>query len=303
MPQTKTQRRQGFLKPEEIIKIKDLSLVARGIVEGLVAGHHKSPYKGFSLEFAEHRKYTHGDEIKHLDWKVYGRTEKYFVKLYEAETNMRVYLLLDTSESMNFSGGFGLTKLTYGTYLCAALAYLINKQQDQVGLVTYNNKITRILPPRHHPDHMARMINNLSSIQAEGKTHTSAVLQDLAERIQKRSLLILISDLLDDPETVLRSVGQFRFRKHEIMVFHVLDNAEWIFPYKQMSTFVDMETHQKITVDPIALRMDYLRAIEKFKIHYQAGFSKMNTDYIPVNTLVPFEYVLSSYLAKRKKIR
>lgn len=284
------------------MRIKDLSLVARGVVEGFVAGHHKSPYKGFSLEFAEHRKYVLGDELKHMDWKVYGRTGKYFVKLFEAETNMRVHLVLDTSQSMSFSDGMNPTKLTYATTLAASLAFLIHRQQDLSGLVTFDEKITDFLPARHSVQHLRHLMQRLSTVSSRGKTKTAAVLQKLAERLRRRGLIVLFSDLLDDAEAILNAVARFRFHKHEVIVFHILDNAEKVFPFKAMTTFEDLETQEHITVDPLALRRDYLEGMEAFCKRYQTGFFKMKADYVPVNTMVPFEYVLSSYLALRKKL-
>ncbi len=296
-------KRPGLLSPEVLVRIKDLSLVARGVVEGFVAGHHKSPYKGFSLEFAEHRKYVLGDELRHIDWRVYGRTGKYFVKLFEAETNMRVHLVLDTSQSMGFSYGTNPSKLTYATYLAASLAFLIHRQQDLSGLVTFDETITDFVPARHSQQHLRHLMQRLSKVSSNGKTKTAEVLQKLAERLRRRGLIVLFSDLLDDAESILNAVARFRFHKHEVIVFHILDNAEKVFPFKAMTTFEDLETQARITVDPLALRHDYLEGVEAFCKHYKTNFFKMKVDYIPVNTMIPFEYILSSYLMSRKKLR
>jgi uncharacterized protein (DUF58 family) len=294
-------KRAGLLRPEELVKIKDLFLVARGVVEGFVAGHHSSPYKGFSLEFAEHRKYVPGDELKHLDWKVYGRTQKYFVKLYEAETNMRVTLALDVSESMNFSGGSGPSKMLYCSYLAAALSFLISRQQDMVGLVTFNDRVRDYIPPRNDSAHLRNLIRRISAIECSGETRTAASLRQLAEKIRRRGLVVILSDLLDDPGALLREIRRFRHGKHEVIVFHVLDNAELMFPFKTTTTFLDMERRDRITVDPVALRREYLAGIEAFRQRMKTGLLKINVDYVPVNTLMPFEYVLSNYLNARRK--
>ena len=294
-------KRPGLLKPAELVRIKDLFLVARGVVEGFVSGHHKSPYKGFSLEFAEHRKYVHGDEIKHIDWKVFGRTEKYFVKQYESETNMRVYIALDTSKSMEFQGGAGPSKLLYSTYLAAALVYLIGRQQDLVGLVTFDEEIGQFIPPRNSTSHMRNLMKILSELQCGGKTRTLESLKGLSEKLQRRCLIVVISDFLDNPEEIHRAIGQFRNRHHEVIALHVLDNSEIMFPYNTMTTFLDMEGEASLTVDPVALRSDYLKAVETFKRDLKSSFTKMNVDYVPVNTIMPFEYILSNYLEARRK--
>jgi uncharacterized protein (DUF58 family) len=299
--QMTTPKSARLLSPEALVRIKDLSLVARGVVEGFVAGHHKSPYKGFSLEFAEHRKYVFGDELKHMDWRVYGRTGKHFVKLFEAETNMRVYLVLDTSQSMGFSDGIHPSKLTYATCLAASLAFLIHRQQDLSGLVTFDEKITDFIPARHSTQHLRHLMQKLSHVFSMGKTKTAEVLQKLAERLPRRGLIVLFSDLFDDADALLKAVARFRFHKHAVIVFHILDNAERIFPFKAMTAFEDLETQERMTVDPVALRPDYLEGIEAFCKRYKTSFLKMKADYVPVNTLVPFEHILSSYLKFREQ--
>lgn len=293
-------QKPGLIRPEELVRIKDLFLVARGVVEGFISGHHKSPYKGFSLEFAEHRKYTYGDEIRHIDWKVYGRTSRYYVKLFESETNMRVYICLDTSRSMEF-GQPGNTKLRYSACLSAALAYLISRQQDLAGLVTFSDKINNILPPGNSSAHVRKLIGILSSLEGSGPTGTAASLMSVAEKVRRRCLFVIVSDLLDNTDEIVNALGYLRNKKHELIVFHVLDNAELMFPFKGMTTFVNMEEDSQITVDPVALRKDYLEAVEAFKKQLKTRLLKINADYVPVNTLMPFEYILSSYLTARQK--
>lgn len=293
-------KKKNLLSPESLVKIKDLSLVAKGVVEGFVAGQHKSPYRGYSLEFAEHRKYVLGDELKHLDWKVYGRTQKFFVKMYEAETNMRVYLILDSSKSMSYSSG-GVSKLRYASCLMASLAYLASRQQDLVGTVLFNDHIEKIIPPKNSPGHIRKIMDTLQGMETYGSTNITGVLQELAQKMSRRALLVIVSDLFDNQEQVIDAVRKFRHRKHEIILFHVMDNAETVFPFKNMTTFKDLESSQKMSVDPLALRLDYLKGIQDFKNHYKVSFGKMGVDYQSINTIMPFDFVLSSYLNKRRR--
>ncbi|EKD27203.1 MAG: hypothetical protein ACD_79C00811G0003 [uncultured bacterium] len=294
--------KKGLLRPEELVRIKDLFIFARQVVEGFATGHHKSPFKGFSLEFAEHRKYVLGDELKHVDWKVYGRTQKYFVKLYEAETNMRVHILLDRSNSMNFSFANAPSKILYSTYLSAALAYIVSKQQDLAGLVTFNDTSIDMIPARNSTVHLKILMDKLSSINANGKTSIANAINQLAQKLKKRGLIIIISDLLDESSELIKAITRLKHSKHEIIVFHVLDNAEISFPYKVPTTFLDMEGSERITVDPIALRKEYIDSMNHFQKEMKTSLSKMNVDYVLTNTMVPFEYVLSNYLNMRRKI-
>lgn len=300
IPKYQSKKKQAILKPEELVKLKDLLLVARGVVEGFIAGHHKSPFKGFSLEFAEHRKYTEGDDTKHIDWKVYGKTEKHFVKLYEAETNMKVYIAIDASNSMNFKGVTDVSKMQYSIYLAAALLYLINKQQDQAGLLIFNDKVVKMIPPKNGRAHLKQCMDILSEIKPLNSTNISDSLKKLSEKIKRRGLIILLSDLMDNPDKIISSIHALRHAKNEVIVFHVLDNAELTFPYNKAITFNDLETTQKITVDPLILRSEYIKAITDFQNKIKKSLYKINADYVSVNTIMPFEHVLSSYINLRR---
>jgi len=295
-----SQRR--ILTPKELIKIKDLFVVAKGVVEGFTAGHHKSSFKGFSLEFAEYRKYVPGDEIKHIDWKIFARTNKYFVKLFEAETNMRVFIALDSSASMGFKGFAGYSKLEYAKRLAAAFTFLVAKQKDLIGLVTYNEEVVNFIPSRNGLKHTQNIIDRLTNLSPVGKTNIFNSLKSLSDRLKRRSLIVIISDLFDNVESLLRLVKTLRHARHEIMVFHVLDNDEISFPYKRTTDFVDNESSYSLTVDPIALREEYLQAIDVFRNHLKMQLNKYDIPYVFANTLIPFEYVLSQYLSKRKSI-
>jgi len=291
-----------ILTPKELIKIKDLFIVAKGVVEGFTAGHHKSNFKGFSLEFAEYRKYVPGDEIKHIDWKIFARTNKYFVKLFEAETNMRVFIALDSSASMSFQGTLGYSKLEYAKRLAAALSFLVSKQKDLIGLVTYNEDSLDFISPHNGLKHTQNIIDTLTKIVPSGRTNIFNSLKTLSDRLKRRSLIVIISDLFDDVESLLHLVRTLKHAKHEVMVFHVLDNDEVSFPYKRTTSFIDSESSYSLTVDPIALREEYLHAMDLFKNNLKIQLNKYDIPYIFVNTLIPFEYILSQYLTKGKNI-
>lgn len=303
MQMANSQEKRKLLKPEELIKIKDLFLIARNIVEGFVTGLHRSPYKGFSLEFAEHRKYVPGDELKHIDWKLFARTQKYFVKQYESDTNMRVYLCLDVSHSMDYGASGQITKLNYSSLLAAALCYLISKQDDLYGLITLHETLETFIPAKNSLSHMRYMMDHLNQIKTSKKTSLSRSLNLIAEKVKKRALFVLFTDFFDDLESVFKSLARFKHLRHEVIVFHVLDNDELLFPFKTMSIFQDMETEARLLVDPVALRKEYLKAMEHFKKEIKIRLSKLNIDYVPVNTLFPFEHVLANYLHLREKHR
>ena len=249
--------------------MKNLGLAARGVVEGFISGQHASPYKGFSVEFAEHRKYSPGDNPRHLDWRILGRTDRLYVKQYEAETNLRAHVLLDTSASMGYSSGTGVTKLEYASYLTAVLAYLMVRQQDAVGLTTFDTQIRIDMPSGSSPRHFDEMMRQLEGLRPGRKTDLGTTLHRLADRYKRRGLIILISDLYDEPEAIERALHHFRARRHEVIVFHVLDRAEIDFPFREIASFVDMETREQIQVDPAYVRDDYRRLIEEYIGRYR----------------------------------
>ncbi|MGQ9574072.1 MAG: DUF58 domain-containing protein [Thermoguttaceae bacterium] len=291
-----------YLDPEALARVKNLSLVARGVVEGSISGLHASPYKGFSVEFAEHREYTPGDDPRHLDYKMYARTERLYVKQYEEETNVRVQILLDTSGSMGYSYQGKLTKLQYSSYLTAILAYLMMRQQDLVGLTTFDTEVRLDMPARNSPRHFHEMMQRLEQIEPGRRTGIAATLHHLANRFKRRCLIVLVSDLYDEPGDLMRALHHFRHRRHEVIVFHVLDRAELEFPFRDLVAFHDLETGERIQVDPAYVRPAYREQIEQFIEDYRRACAESYIDYVLADTSTPYDLMLSRYVAKRNRI-
>ena len=252
-----------FLDPKVLNKITRLDLKARHIVEGFMGGMHKSPYHGFSVEFAEHREYAPGDDLKHLDWKVFGRTDRLYIKEYELETNLRSHILLDTSESMDY-GSKDVTKLELASHIAASMAYLILRQQDSVGMVCFDKEVKSFIPTSSSMGHLRPILGTLAGASAQNKTDLGTVLNTLAERVQRRGLIILISDLFDRPEVILKSLQHFSHKRHDVIVFHVLDEYELTFPFERMTLFEGLEEYPKQLVDPRSLRKAYLAEVNQF---------------------------------------
>jgi len=288
-----------FLEPQALARMENLSVVARGVVEGFISGLHSSPYKGFSAEFAEHREYTAGDDPRHLDYRMLGRTDRLYVKQYEEETNMRVQILLDGSGSMGYSHEDRLSKLEYGSYLTAILAYLMTRQQDSVGLTTFDTQIRLDMPARSSPRHFNEMMQQLEAVRPGGETDIAETLHRLANRFKRRCLIVLLSDLYDEPEEVIRALHHFRHRRHEVIVFHVLDKAEIDFPFRDVIAFHDLETDERIQVDPAYVRQPYLEQIQAFIEGYRRACAEAQIDYVATDTSVPYDFMLARYIAKR----
>jgi len=265
--------KRKYLDPTIVAKIDNMALRARLVVEGYLIGQHKSPYHGFSVEFAEHRAYGHGDEIRHIDWKLYGKTDRYYVKRYEEETNLRSYILLDTSLSMTYGSG-SISKLEYASYLSAAITHLMLNQRDGMGLVLFDEKIRKFIPPRAAPSHANIIMGALDNI---------------------------ISDLLDDPEQVLMGLNHFRHNKQEMIVFHLLDRQEQVFQFGNRTKFRDLETGETITTEPWYIRSAYQKVVESFQRKYQLGCRNQRIDYVPLFTDQPLDIALNEYLNKRKR--
>jgi len=291
-----------YLEPEALARVKNLSLVARGVVEGAITGMHASPYKGFSVEFAEHREYTMGDDPRHLDYKMLARTERLYIKQYEEETNMRVQILLDVSGSMGYSYETKVTKYDYGACLSAILAYLMTRQQDSVGLTTFDTQIQLDMPARSSPRHFNEMMRQLEAIKPGSETGIAEVLHKLANRFKKRCLIVLISDLYDDPDEVMRALHHFRHRKHEVIVFQVFDKAEIEFPFHDVISFHDLETSERIQIDPAYVRDVYREQIDAFIETYRRNCRESNIDYVLTDTSIPYDFMLSRYIAKRNRL-
>lgn len=290
-----------YLNPEIVSRLKTMELRARLVVEGFIAGLHKSPYHGFSVEFAEHRQYMPGDEIKHLDWKVYGKTDRFYIKQFEEETNLRSYLLLDASASMGYASN-GISKLEYASYLAAAMSYLMIKQRDAVGLMTFDNKIRKFLPPRSVSSYLHLILSELENVKSENVTDVSSTFHEMAERINRRGLIIILSDLYDDPDKILLALKHFRHRKHEVVVFHILDPQEINFAFNREFVFKDMETGEEIATQPWHIQSEYQSKVKQFIEKYKRECRMNQIDYVLLNTADEYDRALVEYFIKRKRI-
>ncbi|OAI45878.1 hypothetical protein AYO44_02465 [Planctomycetaceae bacterium SCGC AG-212-F19] len=292
---------ERYLRPEVIRQVARLDLRAKFIVEGFLAGLHASPFHGFSVEFSEHRKYVPGDDLKDLDWTVYAKTEKYYIKKFQAETNLTGYLAMDLSGSMGWTYRQEMTKFEYAICLAAALGYLMIHQQDPVGLTTFGTRIQASLPPRSKRNHLGTILGVLAKLKPAGQTDIAHCLHQLAAMIRHKSLVMIFSDLLTDPEPVLQSLHHLRHRGNEIILFHILDEAEVHFPFQGIIEFEDIEQPQKLTLDAQGIRADYLKAVRDFQEHYRDECRKTNIDYVPMDTSVSFDKALMEYLVQRQK--
>lgn len=292
-----------YLNPEVISGLKSLELRAKMIVEGFMVGLHKSPYHGFSVEFAEYRPYIQGDSIKSIDWKVFAKTEKHFLKKYEDETNLICNIFIDCSQSMSFKNSSKITKLDYAINLAAALTYILINQQDSVGLVVYSDIIKKVIPPKSNKYHLKTILSELANIKSEGKTNTSVALNSLAETIKKRGLTIIISDFFDDLDLTISAIKKIHFKKNEIIVFQILDPIEINFGFESDSTFVDLETKEKLSSQPHHIQLAYQEAMNEFLTKLKRECINFNIDYNLIETNQTFEKALLSYFAKRKKLR
>jgi uncharacterized protein (DUF58 family) len=292
--------RAGFLDPATLARLGSLDLKARAIVEGFINGLHRSPYKGFSVEFAEYRQYLPGDDLATLDWKVYGRTDRHFVKKFEEETNLECRILLDVSRSMGY-GSAGISKLQYASYLAAALAYLMNRQRDAVGLIAFDEDIVEMRPPSARPGHLTSLLVTLERLTLGSRTNVAKPLRDLAEAIRKRGLVVLISDLLDDPARVLEGLRHFKYRGTEVIVFQILDPAELSFPFDQPARFRDTETTAEVMAVPSVVRDQYLKAMTELQDRYRRELQLVGIDYVRLDTSMPLDTGLMSYLLTRRK--
>jgi uncharacterized protein (DUF58 family) len=290
---------QKYLDPLTLASLEGLDLQARMVVEGYVAGMHPSPYHGFSVEFAEHREYVPGDDIRHVDWKVWSKTDKLYLKQYEEETNLLLYLLLDTSESMSYHSGENVTKLQYAEFVVAALAYMILQQQDSVGLALFDDAVRRYLKPAGQPSQLKELLHLLDVTPAREKSDLGLVFNDLAERFKKRGVVAVFSDLFDDVPRVLTGLKHFRHRRHEVIVFHILDPAEIEFPFRDPTMFKGLEGMAEILTDPHALGRAYRDELASFKQEMEKECRMIDIDYVPLRTDQSLDVPLSSYLASR----
>jgi uncharacterized protein (DUF58 family) len=289
---------QRFLDPAVIARIGGLELRARTIVEGFLSGLHRSPLKGFSVEFAEYRQYLPGDDLSTIDWKVYARSDRYYVKKYEEETNLRAHLLLDVSASMSYGSG-AMTKRDYGSCLAASLAYLMNRQRDAAGLVTFDERILGWLQPSIRPGHLRALLVTLDRLPDGAKTDAGRPLHQLADALAKRGMVVLISDLLDEPARVIDGLKHFRFRGNDVLVFHVLDRSELTFPFDRPVRFRDLESGEEVIATPSEVRDEYLAGIRGLIETYRRELRTVGIDYQLLDTSEPLDRALLSYLAVR----
>ena len=295
------ENKRQYLSEEFIAQLDKFNLRARLIVEGFITGLHKSPYHGFSVEFSDHRQYNPGDSISKVDWKVYAKTDRYYIKRYEEETNLKSYIVVDHSASMGYSSE-KTTKLEYAKAFASALAYLMITQQDAVGLLSYTDKITGYVPPRSMRSYLNVIFKELYNLKSEETTQTAKVLHSLADRIKKRGLIILISDIIDDPDEILKGLQHFRHARHEVILFHIQDKQEVEFEFKRETEFVDAETGEKIVVSPWQIRNEYKKVYKDNVEYLQRKCYESLIEYNPITTETPFEQNLLNYLIKRSKL-
>lgn len=318
-----------YLVPSVVARLSNIELKAKSVVEGFMTGLHKSPYHGFSVEFAEHRQYMPGDDLKFLDWKVYARTGRYYIKRFEEETNLKSYILLDISKSMDFSSkrnddistakkGFSkifgktkspieetksyLTKLEYGSYIAASLSYLMLMQRDAISLTTYDTKIQNYISPRATDSNLKLMLNALNNIQSTDKTGTARCLNEIADKVKRRGLVIIISDLFDDQKEVLSALRHFKYTKNEVIVFQILDPVELSFLSGNPVTLKDLETQEEMFSQPFVIQKAYQEAVKEFTEIYKTECAKSDIDYIMLSTENTFDKALINYLSKRTKM-
>ena len=292
-----------YLDPAVVARLAHLDVRARLVVEGFIAGMHRSPFHGFSVEFAEHRPYMPGDPLKNLDWKVLAKSDRYLVKQYTEETNLRCHLLVDLSGSMGFrSPRASLSKLEYARSLAAALAYLMLGQQDAVGALLFADRPLGFIPARAVRSHLDVLLRALAAGEPQGRTRLGPALHELAERIKRRGLVVLISDLMDRPAEVLSGLQHFRHRHHEVIVFHVLDPDELEFPYTDTATFVDLESGERLTTEPWEIAARYRERLAAWQERYRRTCREQRIDYVPLDTRTPFDRALLAYLEKRARL-
>jgi uncharacterized protein (DUF58 family) len=301
MPPASVVRDLRFLDPGVIARLGTMELKARTVVEGFLSGLHRSPYKGFSVEFAEYRQYLPGDDLNTLDWKVYARTDRHYVKKFEEETNLECHLLLDQSASMSYRGSAPMSKLEYGSVLAASLAFLMNRQRDATGLIAFDERIRFRLPAAARPGHLHTLLLALEQLQPGQRSNVGRPLHQLAEALLKRSLVVLISDLLDDPEPVIKGLRHLKFRGTEVVVFQILDPHELTFPFKGAAKFTDVETDEEVVADPSRARTEYLRELAGLTLRYDRELRGAGIDYVQLDTSQPLDFALLTYLSARAR--
>ena len=291
-----------YLDPKTLTKLSRLDIIARLVVEGFISGRHKSPYHGFSVEFHQHREYTIGDDLRHLDWKVLGKTDRFYLKEYEEETNLRCHILLDVSESMAYAGN-GTSKLEYGCYIAASLAYMLIQQQDAVGMYLFDNELKRQIPPKSSPGHLRLLLHELSNLVPKEKTDVGLLFHDVAERISRRGMVVVISDCFYDVDRIIHGLQHFRHRGHDVLLFNLMDDDELKFPFQDMTLFEGLEQWGELLINPRSLKEAYLREVDEFTMALRKGCLNSNCDYVQIDTKTHLDVALSAFMASREKRR
>ncbi len=291
---------EKYLKPEVIRQVARLDLRAKFIVEGFISGLHASPFQGFSVEFSEHRKYTAGDNISDIDWAVFAKTDRFYIKKFQAETNLTGYLVMDLSGSMGYTYRQDLTKFEYGVSLAAALGYLMIHQQDPVGLIAFDQAVRQSLAPRSKRTQLGNILSLLASLAPSGETEVARSLHQVAGMLKHRSLVMIFSDLLGETQPIYKALHRLRHAGHDVIVFHILDEAEALFPFDGMLELEDNETRETIEVDADAIKADYLEEVAAFRAGYRKECLGARIDYVPLHTGMPFDKALMGYLNSRQ---
>jgi uncharacterized protein (DUF58 family) len=301
MPEASAARDLRFLDPEIIARLGTMELKARTVVEGFLSGLHRSPYKGFSVEFAEYRQYLPGDDLSTLDWKVYARSDRHYIKKFEEETNLECHLLLDISASMAYRGGASMSKMEYGSVLAGSLAFLMSRQRDAVGLMAFDEAIAFRLPASARRGHLHSLLVGLERLTVGQRSDVGRPLHQLAEALARRSLIVLISDLLDEPEPIIKGLKHLRFRGNDVVVFQLLDPHELTFPFAGSSRFKDLESAEEVTAEPTSIRDAYLRELAALRLRYDRALRGAGIDYVQLDTSKPLDFALLAYLAARSR--
>lgn len=291
-----------YLDPNIISRLKKLDLKAKLVVEGFMTGLHRSPYHGFSVEFAEHRPYMPGDPIRSIDWKVYAKSDRFYVKQYEDETNLRAHIVLDVSRSMTYAGQGAISKLEYAKHLAAALAYLMLHQQDAVGLLTFADTIRRYVPSRSVLRHLRVILRELETAESGTATDLGSCLSQVADRIRRRGLVIVLSDLLDEPDQVIQGLKHFRYKQHDVIVFQILDEDERAFPFSDEIGFVDMETGEEVIAQSWVVAGEYRKTVADWSDAYRRTCGEQQIEFVQLTNKTPFDRALLRFLEKRSRL-
>jgi uncharacterized protein (DUF58 family) len=290
-----------YLDPVALAKMANLELKVRHVMEGVISGRHASPHKGHSLEFSQHREYSAGDELRHIDWKVFGRSDRFVVKQFQDETNLRAYLLLDASGSLQYASPGNISKLEYASYCAASLAYILLRQQDAAALGIFDTQIRSFLPPHHQLSHLPRLYGLLEKVQAGGETDLAAVLTGLGKHLRRRGLIVILSDLMGDQAGIIRALKYYRSRHHDVAVLHILDPHEIEFPFRGEHVFRDMESCAEVYADADEVGENYRTVFRQFVQEYEIGFRRSGIDYFTVSTATPVAASLNRCLGRERQ--